>query len=239
MISGTANLPDDFKMWVEIEAGRLPLGAPKVVASDDTVFIKNGTFQTHPLWLEVPNTTFKKTGWPKRVSVNVRQKTFPQGSAKVHFEAYFNRAWQTNEVLTILGNDQGKSLKGPILRQTDSDVTDSPKVLDYRQVLVFSALSPEAKAISLVKGTVLTVPDKGRSAGDIQANIDLFLAFPGMALGRGWSAKALAPNNYEVSYDFIDGSQGEQQAIWTVNLVSTAVKYVNESAKILSWTPSY
>jgi len=231
VISGTTNLPDGLKIWVEIEVGRLPLGAPKVVSSDEDVFVKNGAFQTEALWLEVPNTTFKKTGWPKGVAVNVRKKPFPQGPAKVHFEAFFNGAWQANDVLKDLGNNEGKNLKGAIFKATDPDVSDSPKTLDHRQMLAFPVLSPEAKAINLVKATVLTVPGEGRSAGDVQANLDLFLASPGMTLGKGWNTKALSPANYEVSYDFIDGSEGEKQAIWTVNLGSNAVKYVNESAK--------
>jgi len=40
-------------------------------------------------------------------------------------------------------------------------------------------------------------------------------------------------------FDFIDGGAGEKQAIWRVNLKTGAVTYVNESAKIFSWTPKY
>jgi hypothetical protein len=239
VISGTTNLPNGLKMWVEIESGHLPLGAPKVVASDEAVYVKNGSFQTAPLWLEVPNTTFTKKGWPAGVSVDVRQRPLPQGSNKVHFESFFNNAWQTDAVLAVIGNNEGKNLKGAILKPTDSDVTNSPKTLDYRQTLILPTLSPEGKAINLVRGSVLSVPEKGRSAGDIQANLDLFLASPGMTLGNGWNTRALTSSYYEVSYDFIDGSEGEKQAIWTANLVTGAVKYVNESAKLFSWTPSY
>jgi hypothetical protein len=46
VISGTTNLPDNLKMWVHVEVGRLPLGAPKVVAQDDNVFVKDGKFNT-------------------------------------------------------------------------------------------------------------------------------------------------------------------------------------------------
>jgi hypothetical protein len=57
------------------------------------------------------------------------------------------------------------------------------------------------------------VPDSGRSAGDVQANLDLYRISPGMRLGKEWSAKAKTSTAYEVSYDFIDGGDGEQQAI--------------------------
>lgn len=239
VISGTTNLPDNLKMWVEVEQGRLPLGAPKAVASDNNVVVTDGKFTTVPLWLEVPNTRFSKQGWPKSVDVRVRQKPFPAGQYKVHFESYFNGAWQTPSVLAALRNAEGKNLKGQILKATDSDVTDSPKTVDYRQVLSFGTPSPEAVAISLVRAAVLTVPGEGRSAGDIQANIDLYLVAPGMRLGKGWSAKAKGQSLFEVSYDFINGDEGKQQAIWTANVSTGNVKYVNENAKTFSWTPNY
>lgn len=237
VIFGKTNLPDGLKMWVEIESGHLPLGAPRVVANDEAVFVNNGSFQTAPLWLEVPNTTFPKKGWPASVKVDVRQKSLPQGPNKVHFESFFNTAWQTDAVLAVIGNNEGKNLKGAILKATDSDVSDSPKVLDFRQTMAFSASSSEARAISLVRGSILTVPGEGRSTGDVQANIDLYLASPGMTMEKGWSARVLNPNNLEVSYDFVDGSQGEEQAIWKVNLTSRSVQYVDEAAKLFSWTP--
>jgi hypothetical protein len=51
--------------------------------------------------------------------------------------------------------------------------------------------------------------------------------------------KSDEPAVYEVSYDFIDGDQGETQGIWTANIVSGEVKYMNKDEKILSWTPNY
>ncbi len=43
---------------------------------------------------------------------------------------------------------------------------------------------------------------------------------------------------FEVSYDFFNGGEGEQQAVWAANIASGEVKYVNENAKIFSWTPT-
>jgi hypothetical protein len=234
VIAGTTNLPDRVKLWVEVEHGRLPLGAPRVVAGDENVIVKNGSFQTDPLLMEVPNTTFTKTGWPKRIKVDVREKPFPTGPITVHFESYFNSSWQPNDVLAELGNDEGKSLKGSILKPTDTDVTDSPKILDYYRTLTLSPVSPEASAIALVKAAVLTVPGQGRSSGDIQANLDLYSS--SMTPGKGWSAKSSGPKTYDVSFDFIDG-RGNEQAIWAADLSTGAVKYVNEAAKVFSWTP--
>lgn len=239
IVSGTTNLPDGLKMWVEVESGRLPLGAPKDVATDENVVVSNGKFSTVPLWLEVPNTRFTKKGWPKNLKVDARQVVFPSGTYKVHFEAYFNGAWQTPAVLSETGNQEGKNLRGPILKPTDPDVIDSPKIVDYLIALSFGSVTPTAKAVNLVRTAILTVPDKGRSCGDIQANLDLSMSYPGLQTAKGWSATAKSPTLFEVSYDFIDGSEGEKQAIWTANLATNEVKYVNENAKIFSWTPDY
>jgi len=226
-------------MWVEVEKGRLPRGAPNVVASDNDVVVKDGKFASSPLWLTVPNTRFTRKGWPKGVSVNDRLKPFPENELTVHFESMFNRAWQTPQVITALGGEDGKKLKGPILKATDADIIDSPMVVDYLLTLAIPPISLEAEAISLVKSSILTLPDKGRSAGDIQANLDLYLSYPGLHAGKGWTAKVMSPNDYEVSYDFIDGDNGEQQALWVANLTTGKVKYENENGKIFSWTPAY
>lgn len=226
-------------MWIEVEDGHLPLGAPKVVSEDDDVMVKNGQFVTEPLWLPVPNTRFTKKGWPKSIEVDDRLKPFPAGKFKIRFESYFNGAWQTPEVLAILGGDYSKKLNGPIIKATDKDVIDSPKVVDYVATLPFPPLSSEAKAINLVRAIILTVPGKGRSSGDVQANVDLFMSSPGIKAGKGWAAKRQRPTIYQVTYDFIDGTQGDEQAIWSANIASGEVKYVNENAKIFSWTPDF
>lgn len=226
-------------MWVEVEDGHLPLGAAKVVSQDDHVIVNNGQFATTPLWLSVPNTRFTRKGWPKGVDVDDRLKPFPEGKFKIHFESYFNGAWQTPEVLSALGGEDGKKLNGPILKATDTDVIDSPKIVDYILVLPFPEISPGAKAINLVRAAILTVPGKGKSAGDIQANVDLYTSGPGAKPGNGWGAKPKSSTVYEVSYGFIDGSQGETQATWSANIASGEVKYVNEIGKIFSWTPPY
>jgi len=184
--------------------------------------------------MEVPNTTFTKIGWPARIKVDVRQRPFPAGPITVHFQSYFNGAWQRNNVLAELGNNEGQNLKGAILKPTDPDVSDSPKTVDYYRTLTVSPSTPEASAIALVKAAVLSVPGQGRSSGDVQANLDLYSS--SMTPGKGWNAKSAGPKSYDVSYDFIDG-RGNEQAIWTADLSTGAVKYVNEAAKVFSWTP--
>lgn len=236
IISGDTNLPEGFKLWITVERGKLPKGAPKPVAFDE-VFVKDGQVTTKPMWMEVPNTKFSKDHWSQKVKVDVREDLFPPEAFDVRFQAFLNGAWQSDAVLNLIGGEGGKSLKGKIIKASDPDVVDSSKEIDYRQKLDFPAVTPEAQAISVVRSTVMTVPEKGRSKGDVQAVVDLFMGGFGLEPGKGWSAKQNGPSTYLVSYDFIDGNMGEAQAIWSVELKSNSVKYVNEKGKIFSWAP--
>lgn len=239
VISGTTNLPDGLKLWVEVEEGHLPLGAPKAIASDDNVYVADRKFTTKPLWLAVPNTLFTKKGWPAGIEVDFRNRPFPARSYKVHFTSYFNGAWQTHDVLAVLGGEGGMNLKGTILKPKDPDVSDSDKVVDYYQTLSFPELSPEAKAISIVRGAVMTVPDSGRSTGDVQAVVDLYMNSPGLKVAKGWGARSTGASEFEVSFDFINGQLGERQALWSADTKTGKVKYINSNAKEFSWAPSY
>jgi hypothetical protein len=239
VISGTTNLPDGLKMWVDVEEGKLPLGAPKSIASDESVYIHDGRFSTQPLWMEVPNTQFTKKDWPKGVRVDIRERPFLPKPYTVHCLAYFNGAWQPKEVLNVIGGEGAESLKGKIIKAENPDVIDSSKTVGYTTTVAFPLLSPGAKAISLVQQAVMTVPDKGRSTGDIQAVVDLYMVSPGLKVAKGWEAKQTTPTTFDISFDFINGDQGEQQAVWQVDIASGRIKYVNENGKLFSWAPSY
>jgi len=239
VISGITNLPDGLKMWVDVEEGKLPLGAPKSIASDESVVVQNGKFSTQPLWMAVPNTQFTKKGWPKGVIVDVRERPFLPKPYKVHFLAYFNGAWQSKDVINAVGGEGAKPLKGKIIKAENPDVIDSSKTVDYTPTLAFPALSPGAKAISLVRQTIMTVPDEGRSTGDIQAVVDMYMVSPGLKVAKGWGARQTGASSFDVSFDFINGEQGEQQATWQADLASGRVKYINENGKLFSWAPSY
>ena len=126
---------------------------------------------------------FRKGGWPKTVKVDVRQKPFPATKFKVRFQAYFNAAWQSQDVIAALGGEGGKAKWK--LKAKDPDVVDSQKTLDDLRTVDFPMISPKANAISLVRGAILTVPGLGRSAGDIQANVDLFMSSPGLHPVKG------------------------------------------------------
>jgi hypothetical protein len=250
-IVGATNFPDGMKLWVQVESGRLPLGAPRVVASDDEVMVIKGTFRSRALWEEIRNPYFfpEMLKWrPDGAGLKFVKRPFRAGSYRVHFEAYFNNTWQSETVLSALGGSDGKRLHGRLLKRTDPDVVDSPTILDGRITMPFPPLSNDAKAISLVKAAVLSVPGKGRSAMDVEMDIKGLMQFgyfhmdgslPSMRPAKGWSAKASGADVYEVAYDFIDGDSGEVQAVWSADLKTGRVRYVNERAKIFSWTPNY
>ncbi len=189
---------------------------PKKAVRD--AFVNGGKFRSGPLYQDAP-------------AVSGRQP--------LEIIAYFNGAWQNQSVLSILG-DGGKNLHGALFKSTDPDVVDSDKILDARFTLSVPPLTPEANAIMIVKKAILTVPDKGKSAADIEDNIKEFESpGTGVARGKGWSAAPSGAGQYNIKYDFIDGSAGEKQAIWSVNLATKQVSYVNEAAKLFSWTPDY
>jgi len=211
-IVGSTNLPDGLKIGVEILSGKQTLG------QDFDVFVKSGHFQS--------------------AGFTLKGRPYPAGKKQVHFLNRFNDSWQSRDLLALVG-DGGKNLQGKIFTRTDPDVIDSDKQLDYTLALEFPALTPEMRAVDLVKTATLTVPEQGRSATDIEENLKLFMQpGGGVQQAKDWSAqKASGSDTYSVSFDFIDGSRGEQQAIWSVDLASHKVEYVNKYAKMFSWTP--
>lgn len=211
-ISGTTNFPDGMKMWVV-------LGSKK---AQQDVFVRGGQFRSGPLYQGIPSPI--------------------TGSQPLEIIAYFNGVWQSKDVLNALG-EGGKNLQGKLFKLTDPDVIDSDKILDAKFTLPLpppALVSAGANAITIAKHAILTVPGQGRSATDIEENLKLFMTpGTGVTAAKGWSAVASGPNVYNVSFDFNDGSSGEKQAIWSVNTATKQVKYVNEAAKLFSWTPNY
>jgi hypothetical protein len=243
-IVGSMNFPDGMKMWVNV-------GAPDVIASDDDVQVYNSKFETRALWQRIPNPFFnsRMAKFPDGAKLKFRRVPLRAGRYEVHFEADFNSGWQRPEVLRTLGGEGAKNLHGKMFRKLNPDVIDSSQALDYSVAIEVPVLTPEAKAISLVKAAVLTVPGLGRSATDVEANIDLDIGdsallaktfhgenAKGILPAKGWIARAKDKDNYEVIFDYTDDA-APAQAIWSVELKTGVVRYVNEHAKNLSWTP--
>jgi hypothetical protein len=186
--------------------------------AQQTAFVREGKFRSGPLY--------------KDIAIPIT------GTQPLEITAYFNAAWQNKEVLAILGQG-GKSLSGKFFELTDPDFIDSDKILSAKFKIALPPVSGEALAINTVKHAILSVRGRGRSATNIQENIAVFTQpGTGVKLGRGWRAEPTASNTYQVSWNFIDGPAGSKDAIWTVNMATKQVKYVNEAAKAFSWVPA-
>jgi hypothetical protein len=232
-ITGSTNLPDGVRIGVEIgvvkskeptNAREVQERAIKRMTQEANVVIQGGHFRS---------AGFLLNGNP-----------YPAGQHTVHFFAYFDGPGQSKEILTVVGYG-GKNLRGKIFKKEDPDVVDSDMVLDYAVALMFPPLSPEtsklvkkaqeAEAIELVKKSTLTVQGYGRSYATIQETVDYYMGVPGMSQGKGWSAKADNDNTFLVTFDFIDTSAGQSQAVWSADLKTKKVQYVNKLAKTFSW----
>ncbi len=164
------------------------------------------------MWVSVGSDRTQKNAFVSKGAFRIGPFDAKGTAASVKFSAYFNGAWQPQSVLALVG-ERGQKVSGKLFRLTEPDVIDSEKILDAKFVLPLPQVAPEANAISIVKHAILTVPGQGTSATNIEENLALFEK-AGTKPIKGWSATLTGANVYNVSYDFDDGGQGEQQAIW-------------------------
>jgi hypothetical protein len=223
-IVGTTNLPDGTKLGAEVFVKH------HLFAQDFDIFVSGGRFRS--------------------AGFSDGSRPIPPGNYDVHMLTYFNEVWQSPDILRMVGRG-GANLKGNVIKFQDPDVIDSDKILDVTSALQFPPLeashpptttpSPsetgESKAIALVKRAMLTV-DGSRSATDIEENIALFMKNPELRPAAGWTAKNDSGAKYAVSYSFINGKLGEEQAIWEADIATKKVRYINKNAKYFSWTPA-
>ncbi len=219
VIEGRTNLPDGLVIGVELYNGK------KLAGQDFKVKVNGGQFRS--------------TGFTNRNS------PYAPGRYRVHFLSFFNGAWQSTEILALVG-DGGSRLRGKLFKLTDPDVVDSDRELDLTATLSFPPLSQEAKAIALVKAAVLTgggFASEGRSSANVGKTVAWYMTMPDLTPNHGWSARRIAlgdgqaSNTYMVVFDYIDGPQGERQAVWTANLATGEVHFTNKAAKAFSWMP--
>jgi hypothetical protein len=161
-IVGSTNLPEGTTVGAEL---RKPNG--HVEGQDFKIRVIGGRFRS---------TGFTDGGKP-----------ISPGNRKVHVLSIFNGAWQSPDILKIVGSG-GANLRGSVIKLEDPAEIDSDKIVDATRVVTFPPLSEGAKAIVLVKRAILTV-DGSRSAADVDDTVAMFMKFPGLRVGAGWSAK--------------------------------------------------
>jgi hypothetical protein len=221
LATGVTNLPDGTKLWVELFSSPegKHLGTAKSVVS-------KGMFG---------GPGFTNQGAPH-----------PHGWYRVEAVAYFNGPWeQPDAVLDIVGRE-GSYLVGRFADPLHPEFEESEKRLQAAFECVapcFTAAARRtdvdcARAIEIVKGAILTVRGKNRSADPVGDVVELFMSSPGLRTRNGWSARALPDGSIVVQYSFWSGGR-EAEAEWMVILDTGEVRYRNLDAKYMSWSPDY
>lgn len=165
-------------------------------------------------------------------------EALPVEEVKVEVEARFQPWIQSKEVMDLVGVGGGKLPKAA-LRSDDPDLPPAAQT-SFHAEEVFKVnlppLSAAYEAIHAVKTARLTLPDKGRSASAIQTVVEDFAKAPGF-VPKGWSATQLN-GLWTVSLACTDGDHPDT-AQWSFDPKTRQVKYLNKTAKLLSWEPDY
>jgi len=221
LATGVTNLPDGTKLWVELvsSADGKQLGSAKSTVSKG-MFVGSG---------------FTSQGAP-----------YPHSWYTVEALAYFNGPWkQPDAVLDIVGRE-GAYLVGRFADPLHPEFEESEK----RLRAAFDCVAPQltaaprrtdgdcSRTIEMVKGAILIVRDKGRSAEPVGKVVEMFMSSAGIRTRDGWSARALPDGSILVQYSFWNG-QDEAEAEWMVILDTGEVRYRNLYAKYMSWSPDY
>jgi hypothetical protein len=226
-------LTDPATWFIKARARRDAIGS---IIIDAVTNIPDGV----NLWVQLPNGSTSKMrvtgGKISSEPFTNKGRPIESGTHRITFLAYFNQAWeQPAAVLSMTGHD-GRKLKGTLFHKTDSDVIDSARFLDYDTTIGFPPISRELEAISLVKSAVLLVDGK-RSSAAIGETVNGFLTpSTGIKIGKGWSAISKGSDVYEVQLDIVDAAN-DGPAIWEADLRTKRVRYINSTAKYMSYLP--
>jgi len=209
VILGKAKLPKGTKLMIDLtRSGRL-LGQTKVFVNEE------GNFSSEPF--------------------TDNNKPHPSGIYKVKIYSYFNKMWQTDDVLNKTG-ENGAKLLPALLVPDDSEFPKAGGHLDVSLDITFPGVSPELQAIQAVKDAILTLPDKGRSADPIK-NVIAYFEKAGGFKAIGWAANQSPNGIWIITFNCIDAGQ-TKKAQWEFNPKTKIVKYLDPLAKLLSWLPA-
>lgn len=218
LVSGTTNLPNGTKLWVELQTS----GTRRVL----------GNVKTH-----VNEGMFAAGGYTNRGAA------YPHGWYTVEVLAYFNGPWQQPDAVLAIVGREGEYLVGSYAEPLHPEFAESEK----RFRAAFDCIAPPLadapdrspsdleRAIEIAKRAVLTV-DGRRSACAVEEIVALFMSSPGLRPHEGWSAQAQANGAIVAGYSFWNGDR-PAVAEWTVVLDGPEVRYRNLDAKYMSWAP--
>jgi hypothetical protein len=210
-VTGSLLLPSRTNIWVDLFAEK-PKIREQPLGHSESYLGSGGALQAGPFDLPEP------------------------GRYRVLVTAYFNGAWQSPEILALVGTS-GVKLPKSALEPDDPEFPQSGGHLEYWGSVSVPALSPELKAIQAVKSAKLFVKGKGQAVDTVDEIVKYFDA-PGLQFYPGeWSARLGADGTWIVS---LQHKWGEEQktANWECDPRTRRVKYLDPEAKTLSWLPA-
>lgn len=209
VIEGVALLPPGTKIGIDrySRTGKIEAQSKATVGPD-------GSFASEP---------FSNLGQP-----------IAAGSNRIGISSYFNRAWQSEAVLAVVG-DGGKNLPSGALSPDDSEFPNATRHLQEELRVDFPAVPEDVVAISKAKSAKLLVQGQGKSSEPIGEVVQIFSKSPGFT-PLSWSA-AKSGSKWIVTLDAQEAA-GRRQAQWEYDPASGKVRYLDPLAKILSWVPA-
>lgn len=169
------------------------------------------------------------------------RQSLPYALMNLRIYAYFNKVWQSKEVLKIVGEGGGNLPKAHFIKLEDPSIHDSETVLDYFDSIRIPLYEPSStqKAISLVQMATLSV-DGRKSTKTVRDGFEFYGSFTHGEVheGNGWRASSKGDDYFEVALDFIngrkDGADWKCEATWQANVQTGEVRYTNKYAKLFS-----
>jgi len=215
VFKGRVLLPPGTVVWLTVRPrGKKPLEPVKVHLGGDGSFVSEG--------------------------ITDEGAVLPPGKYKVEVLSYFNGAWQSKDVLGLVG-EGGANLPKRALTPEDKEFPLADGRLEENRTIVLPDESAELIAIEAVKNARLSTPDRGLSADPVRGVIDLYESAyrrtdPDALRATGWSA-AQSAGKWIVTLDFLD-SHEPKQCQWEYNPTTKKVRYLDPAAKLFSWSPA-
>lgn len=210
-VAGQLLLPAGTALWVEVFDPNVPPGR-SLVGESKPHLASGGSFEAGPFNLPRP------------------------GRYRVQLTAHFNGAWQSRDVLAVVGSN-GTNLPKSALTPDDPEFPQAGGHLEYSGSVNVGELSPELQAIEAVKHAKLFVKGRGQAV-DTVGEIVKYFETPGMEFYPGdWSAQIGPDSKWKVSLQHRWGNE-QKIANWEYDPHSKQVKYLDPESKMLSWIPA-
>src|SRR5262249_55988738 len=152
-----------------------------------------------------------KGGWFQSEAFTQGGKPYPDGKYDVRITSMFNGAWQSPEVLALVGED-GAKLPPSALKPNDAEFPNEAGgfMQETRHVSFASSTGSrpgasedgEQAAIDAVKNAKLYVQGSGMSADAVEGVVALFDKSPGCK-SLGWSAERASDKTWIVTLDYL------------------------------------